>query len=121
MNKYLDFPILSKIDIDILFQWLESEQGIEMLRNLLKFLEYRYGFCIDNMDMRPIDFPDYANVSKLRDKYRERYNELKGNYQPTVRVYKDFLNKYTALLEYMKKFAVNKNGNNQSIILNSEK
>lgn len=121
LNKYLDFPILSKIDIDGLFQWLEGKNGMEMHYNLLRFLKHRYRYDIDNMDIRPIDFPDYDNVLKLRDKYRERYNELKGKYQPTVRVYKDFLNKYTALLEYMKKFAVNKNGNNQSIIPNSEK
>ncbi len=114
LNKYLEVPILSKIDIDIIFGWIESKKDMEMHHNLLRFLKYRYGYNIENINMNPAYYPDYNNILKLRDKYEKRYNELKGKYQPAVKIYKDFWAKYNAMVEYMNEFVPNKNDTRQS-------
>lgn len=101
LNRYLDIPIMTKVDIDELFDWMESEDNKEIHAQLLHFLQYRYGFEIDNMGLSRMGYADYEAVRKLRNKYEDRYQAIRYNYTLEVRRYKDLMMKYDKLLEYM--------------------
>lgn len=102
LNKYLDTPIMKQMNIDMLFRWIESENNMEHHKQLFQFLKVRYGYEIQNRHFQMSDYPDYDNVVCLRNKYKDRCDELRGKYDVKLRDYKDLISQYDSLIQYLK-------------------
>jgi len=118
INKYLDTPILKKINIDSLFEWLESENNKRKHEDLLIFLQHRYGLGIANMGLSKVGCADYDSVKVLREHYEKRYRETRHKFLLEVKFYKYYMDKYDNLLSYMES-EINSLENVTSVMVNN--
>lgn len=99
LNDFLNVPILKTIGHDIVFQWLECNRPKH--DELYDFLRYRYGFGIEGRELSKIDYQDLASVIEFKEKYEQKYRELRYSYTLELIFYKKMANKYQEIIEYM--------------------
>lgn len=103
INSHMSKPFLNQLNLPTLFTWLESDTTMKRHKELLTFLEYRYGKGIANMTLSIVDHEDLKPVEELTKLYEREIDKQKHNYSVVIGAYKTLLDKYKDLLLYMKK------------------
>lgn len=102
INFELSSPFLKQLDLETLFNWLESDPSMEKHREMLTFLEYRYGKGLGNRSLSRVDYQDLNSVKELKNIYEKEIDKQRHNYSIVIGVYKNLRNKYEDLWLYMK-------------------
>ena len=102
INSHMSKPFLNQLNLPTLFTWLESDTTMKRHKELLMFLEYRYGKVITNSPLSVVDYEDLKAVEELKKLYEKEINRQKHSYSVVIGAYKNILHKYEDLLLYMK-------------------
>lgn len=109
-GRYREYPIMSYIDVDKLFNKL-MKLDIKIQDSFLYALRERYGMKYSNGTFEQIYFDDYENVCKLYSLYLNKYNTENKIFNPKTIMMKFIVDKLEEMKKYMELYMENDKSN----------